>query len=74
MSEKANQVLSWVSSTGTEQSLILVEDTDKSQNDVDRLRIELCSLDTEENQWETKEKIDYVDEITDFGIPETLVD
>mgnify|MGYP000571303488 FL=1 len=74
MSEKANQVLSWISSTGTEQSLILVEDTDKSQNDVDRLRIELCSLDTEENQWETKEKIDYVDEITDFGIPETLID
>lgn len=74
MTEKASQILAWTSTTGTKYSLIIVEDTDKTASDVDKRRIELCEYSTDEKQWKTKDMIDYIDEVDDYGIPETFID
>jgi len=72
--KKANRVLSWESTTGSIKSIIIVTDTEKNASDIDYRTIEVCSLDNESEQWKTVEKIDHIEELRDFGIPESMVD
>lgn len=72
--EIANQILSWTSTTGTKKSVIIVEDKSKDASDVEQKRIELCEYSSDEDQWKTEQMVDYIDEVNDFGIPETFID
>jgi hypothetical protein len=70
--KKANRVLSWDSTSGSIKAIIIVTDTEKNASDVDHRTIELCSLDDEDDEWKTEEKIDHIEQLREFGIPESM--
>lgn len=70
--KRANRVLSWESTSGSIRAIIIVTDTDKSVSDVDYKTIEVCSLDSETDEWKTEEKIDHIEHLREFGIPQSL--
>lgn len=74
MTEKANSLLVWEETDGSERSLIKVTDTDKEPSDVDYERLEICSMNSDSNEMKTDEVIGYVDSITSFSIPEDILD
>lgn len=71
---EANRLISWSSTTGEKKCIIVVRDNAKEPSDIDYERLELCSYNSDEDQWKTVEKLDYVDEIEDVGIPEKYLD
>lgn len=74
MSEEATRLLEWRGTDGTLRSLITVIDHEKDPSDIDYRRFEICFYDSSGDKWKTDEELDYIDEITDFGIPESLID
>ena len=74
MNKTANRILLWTTPEGKQLSLIIVKDNSKSSSDDEYRWLEVCEYNKDEKQWKTKEKVDYIGEIDDFGIPETLID
>jgi hypothetical protein len=70
--KQANRVLSWESTSGSLQAIIIVTDTEKNVSDVDYKTIEVCSLDSDTDEWKTEEKVDHIEQLREFGIPESL--
>lgn len=68
------QILEWEGTDGSTKSLLIVEDKSLPQNDIERKKIEFCEYNSEEDEWQTTESVDYVEELLSFGIPESLVD
>jgi hypothetical protein len=74
MSQNVNQILEWQSTDGSQHCLLFVEDTSLPHSDIERKIIELAKYNKKLDKWETVEKIDNIDELESFGIPESLVD
>lgn len=53
-------------------ALLSVKDEEKSTDDIEHHRIELCE--DKNDELRTEEVIGYVEEITDYSFPETLLD
>ena len=69
MSE-AQQLVQWQSTLGSTRSFIIVEDN----SEIGDFKIELCERNSENEEWETIEVLDYVEEFLSFGIPENFLD
>lgn len=74
MSESAKQILFWKRTDGKKRALLLVKDKELSARDVQYKRFELCTYDSDSEQWETDREVEYIDEVLDFGIPEDIID
>ena len=69
----ADNLLSWVGEDGRDRCLLIVTDEDKHHQQVGYKTIELCEL-NDDDEWETKKVIDSIDELSNFGIPPSLLD
>lgn len=74
MTQNVSQILEWESTSGTKKSLLIVEDTSLHHSDVERKTLEMAEYNSSEDEWETVNKIDNINELESFGIPESLVD
>jgi hypothetical protein len=70
MSDRARLLLSWVSTDGTKRCILSVTDESLEEDDNMHRRIEYCSYNSDEDEWNTNEVFDYIDEIEDIGLPE----
>jgi len=74
MTQKVSQILEWESTSGSKKSFLVVENTSLPASDIERKTIELAEYNSSEDEWETVNKIDNINELESFGIPEGLVD
>lgn len=68
----ATQILKWTSPDGKVKALLSVKDGEKEPRDVDYHRLELCEY--RDDGYTTQEVISHVEEVTDYSIPQTLID
>lgn len=71
---QVNKILEWESTDGKRKALLVLNDPNKGHNDIDQQWLEVSSFDASNDKWETVEKIDYVEEVLDYGFPESLLD
>lgn len=66
----ATQLLEWKSTKGNKRCLLLVTDNEKSPKDVGYKKLQLCTMG--EKKWQTDEELDYIENITNVGVPEAF--
>lgn len=71
---EATRLMEWIRPDGTRRAIIHVVDTEKDAADVDQKRLELCTYDSRQERWATDEKLEFIDSITGFSIPEDFLD
>jgi len=68
---KANKLLEWQSTDGDMKCLLWVVDESLDQGDVDHEWLEVATFDG--TNWNTEDRIDFVETFEDYGIPEDIL-
>lgn len=66
----ATQIIEWKSTDGGKRSLLLVTDDEKSPEDVGYKQLQVCTMG--EKKWKTDETLDFIEKVTNVGVPEAF--